>query len=142
MSDKSAFICTGISRQNKEQQTKLLIFFKSQLLLFHLSLQCRNRFYLFFYLLDPHPPRGSGSKRVLLRIRTQNNGSSKWPENATLFVSATEDSEVTLIVLTISNSAVVLKLTPSFLRSSRRYLVTSRPATSTRMMLCGIANPS
>ena len=141
MSDKSAFICTGISRQNKEQQTKLLIFFKSQLLLFHLS-SVQEPILFVFYLLDPHPPRGSGSKRVLLRIRTQNNGSSKWPENATLFVSATEDSEVTLIVLTISNSAVVLKLTPSFLRSSRRYLVTSRPATSTRMMLCGIANPS
>ena len=48
----------------------------------------------------------------------------------------------TLIVLTISNSAVVRKLTPSFLRSSLRYLVTSLPATSTLMMLCGIAKPS
>ena len=141
MSDKSAFICTGISRQIKKQQTKLLIFFKSQLLLFHLSSVQEPILFVFL------PPGSTSSTRiriqeVLLRIRTQNNGSSKWPENATLFVSATEDSEVTLIVLTISNSAVVLKLTPSFLRSSRRYLVTSRPATSTRMMLCGIANPS
>ena len=48
----------------------------------------------------------------------------------------------TLMVLTISNSAVVRKLTPSFLRSSLRYLVTSLPATSTLIMLCGIAKPS
>ena len=46
------------------------------------------------------------------------------------------------IVLTISNSDVVLKLCPSFLSNSFRYLDTSRPATSTLIMECGIANPS
>merc|ERR1719315_339147 len=55
---------------------------------------------------------------------------------------ASKEQALSLIVLTISNSAVVLKLTPSFLSNSLRYLVTSLPATSTLMMLWGMANPS
>lgn len=47
-----------------------------------------------------------------------------------------------LMVLTISSSADVWKLYPSFLRRSRRYRVTSRPATSDLIMLWGMAKPS
>lgn len=50
--------------------------------------------------------------------------------------------QTSLMVLTISSSAEVWKLYPSFLRSSLRYRVTSRPATSDLIMLCGMAKPS
>ena len=61
MSDKSAFICTGISRQNKEQQTKLLIFFKSQLLLFHLSSVQEPILFVFL------PPGSTSSTRIRIQ---------------------------------------------------------------------------
>lgn len=51
-------------------------------------------------------------------------------------------SLTSLMVLTISSSAEVWKLYPSFLSSSLRYRVTSRPATSDLIMLCGMAKPS
>lgn len=52
-------------------------------------------------------------------------------------------AEITsLMLLTISNSAVVLKLKPSFLSNSLRYLVTSLPAMSLRITEWGSANPS
>lgn len=47
-----------------------------------------------------------------------------------------------LMFFTISNSAVVLKLQPSFLSSRRKYLVSSRPAMSFLMIECGRAKPS
>ena len=61
MSDKSAFICTGISRQIKKQQTKLLIFFKSQLLLFHLSSVQEPILFVFL------PPGSTSSTRIRIQ---------------------------------------------------------------------------
>ena len=46
------------------------------------------------------------------------------------------------MVLTISSSADVWNLHPSFLNNSCKYRVTSRPAISDLIMLCGIAKPS
>ena len=56
-------------------------------------------------------------------------------------ISKTPSTYTSFIVLTISNSEVVLKRRPSLLNKSCRYRVTSLPATSERMMEWGRAKP-